>query len=414
MRARLRHEESGFALISVLLLLLVMLALGMAVLARSDPQQKLSAQERTREASFRLAEAALNAQALQLSRAWPTTATVPTACGPTSTSTLCPQQSVIAGAYTGGDYASPCRSAPGTPAWTTAVRDNVAGEKYWTTAVTSRSAYDLNADGAVWVRSTASVQCERVSVVSLVSRLTTPMDFPNNVITANWFGTTNQGRKVLVDTLGAYAQPPSIRPTNSASQPAPIMVRCTNLSDASCLAYDSAKGQVQPPAVQINRTMSNAALTPTQRQSLERQAAAANTLWTTGCPSASSLSSVNGAPVYIKGPCNITMAGNSTVNSPASPGVLVLERGTLSMSGSAAIYGIVYMVNAQNATGAVVSITGAATIQGMVAVDGLGGVSAGSSGTAIVYDPRAPTLLRGESGAAPNKNTFRVLPSQTP
>ena len=412
MRAR-AGEESGFALISVLLLLLVMLMVGMAVLARSDPQQKLSAQERSREASFRLAEATLNAQALQLSRAWPTTPTVPASCGPTSVSTLCPQQSVIAGGYSGGDYQSTCPSAPGTPAWTTNVRDNVAGERYWTTAVSSRAAYDLNGDGAVWVRSTASVQCERVSVVSIVSRLTSPMDFPANVISANWFGTSNQGRKVMVDTLGAYAQPPSVRPTNSASQPAPIVVRCTNLSDTSCLTYASSKGQVQPPAVQINRTVASSALTPAQRQALERQASAAGTLFTT-CPSGSSLSSVGGAPVYVKGPCNISLSGSTVVNSAANPGVLVIERGTLTMSGSAAIFGIVYMVNAQNATGAVVSINGAATIQGIVAVDGLGGVSVGSSGTGIVYDPRAPALLKGDSGASTNKNTFRVLPSQTP
>jgi Tfp pilus assembly protein PilX len=408
------RDESGFALISVLLLLLAMLALGMAVLARSDPQQRLSAQERSREASFRLAEAALNAQALQLSRAWPTTPTVPTSCGPTSISSLCPQQSVIAGGYSGGDYQSTCPSAPGTPAWTTSVRDNAAGERYWTTAVSSRSAYDLNGDGAVWVRSTASVQCERVSVVSIVSRLTSPMDFPANVISANWFGTTNQGRKVMVDTLGAYAQPPSVRPTNSASQPAPVVVRCANLSDAACLTYASSKGQVQPPAVQINRTASSSTLTPAQRQALERQASAAGTLWTT-CPSgSSSLSSVGGAPVYVKGPCNISLSGGTTVNSAANPGVLVIERGTLTMSGSSVIYGIVYMANAQGATGAVVSINGAATIQGAVAVDGLGGISVGSSGTGIVYDPRAAALLRGDSGAATNKNTFRVLPSQTP
>lgn len=413
MRRGLR-DESGFALVSVLLLLLVMLAVGMAVLARSDPQQKLSAQERTREASFRLAEAALNAQALQLSRSWPTTPTAPTSCGPLSTSTLCPQQSVIAGAYSGGDYGSSCASAPSTPAWTTSVRDNAVGERRWSTAVSSRSAYDQNADGAVWVRSTASVRCERVSVVSLVSRLTSPMDFPSNVISANWFGTTNQGRKVMVDTLGAYAQPPSIRPTNSGSQPAPIVARCTNLTDAACLPYASSKGQVQPPAVQINRTASSTSLTATQLQALERQASAAGTLWTS-CPSGSTnLSSVGGAPVYVKGPCNVSLAGNTVVNGPSSPGVLVIERGTLTMSGSAIVYGLVYMANAQGSSGAVISIGGAATIQGVVAVDGLGGVSVGSSATGIVYDPRAPGLLKGESGAAPNKNTFRVLPPSTP
>jgi hypothetical protein len=239
------------------------------------------------------------------------------------------------------------------------------------------------------------------------------MDFPSNVISANWFGTTNQGRKVLVDTLGVYAQPPSIRPASGASQPSPIVARCANLSDAACLTWASTKGQVQPPAVQINRSMGATTLTATQLQTLERQAAAAGTLWTS-CPAGGNLSSVNGAPVYVKGPCNITVSGNSVVNSAASPGVLVVERGTFTIAGSSAFYGLLYMANKGNLTGAVVSIGGNATIQGVVAVDGPGGVSVGSSGTGLIYDPRAPTLLRGESGAAPNKNTFRVLPSQTP
>jgi Tfp pilus assembly protein PilX len=413
MRAR-ASDETGFALISVLLLIFVMLAVGIALLARSDSQQNLSAQERTRESSFHLAEAALNAQALQLARGWPTTAAVPTSCTPTSTSTLCPQASVISGGYNGKDYASSCAQSPATPAWTTSVRDNAAGEQYWTTAVSSRAAYDANGDGSVWVRSTASAQCDVVSVVSIVSRLSAPMDFPSNVISANWFGTTNQGRKVFVDTLGAYAQPPSIRPSTSASQPSPIAVRCTNLTAAACQSYASTKGQVQPPAIQANATISSSALTPSQLQSLERQASAAGTLWTSCPPGGANLSSPAGAPVYVKGPCNITLSGNTTVNSPASPGVLVIENGTFSLNGSAGFYGLLYAVNKQGSSGAVVSIGGSSAIQGVVSVDGLGGVSVGSSKTGLIFDPRAPTLLRGDAGAAPNKNTFRVLPSQTP
>src|SRR5204862_7041086 len=120
------------------------------------------------------------------------------------------------------DASSGCTS-PGTPAWQTTVRDNAAGEQYWSTAVNSRPAYDANGDGTVWIRSTSSVQCDKTSIVSQVGKSSTAMDFPLNTVSANWFKTANQGRKVIVDTLGAYAQPPSIRPSGTAAQPAPIV-----------------------------------------------------------------------------------------------------------------------------------------------------------------------------------------------
>ncbi|HKP91460.1 MAG TPA: hypothetical protein VJT75_15955 [Thermoleophilaceae bacterium] len=408
MRGRLR-DESGFALIVTLLLLLVSLAIGAALVARADSQSNLSAHERTREGSFALAEAALNAEALQLSRSWrgPTATTSPTSCSPTSTSTVCPVASVIAGAYNTSDYSSSCRTAPATPLWQTSVRDNVAGEQYWTSAVTSRAAYDLNNDGTLWVRSTASVQCDKTSMVSLVSRSSVAMDFPANTISANWFATSNQGRKVIVDTLGTSATPP--RP---ASQPAPVSLRCQS-APTPCANYQATKGQVQPPSVVTNAQTSTSTLSASQIQSLERQASAANTFFT--CPtSGTNLSSVGGAPVVVAGPCNVTIGSNTVVNSAASPGVLVIENGTLTLSGTATFYGLIYMVNRQNSGGAVVTIGGNASVQGLISVDGAGGVVAGSSKTNVIYDSRATSLLRGEAGAGLNKNSFRVLPPSTP
>lgn len=408
MTRRLR-DESGFAMIVTLLLLIVALAIGVALVARADSQSGLSAHERTREGAFDLAETALNAEALALSRSWPgsTATTSPTSCNSSSTSTLCPPSSAITTPYAGKDFASSCSTAPTTPLWQTTVRDNVAGERYWTTAVSSRAAYDVNNDGLMWVRSTASVQCDKVSMVSLVSRSSVPMDFPSNVISANWFQTSNQGRKVIVDTLGTSATPP--RP---APQPSPIALRC-NSAPSPCANYQTTKGQIQPPAVQTNAPVSTSALTASQLQSLERQASAAATLYS--CPAAgTNLSSVNGAPVVITGPCNVSIGSNTVVNSATTPGVLVIENGTLTMSGTAAFYGMLYCVNKQNSSGAVVTISGNATVQGLISVDGNGGVVAGSSKTNVIYDSRAATLLRGESGAVLNKNSFRVLPPSTP
>jgi Tfp pilus assembly protein PilX len=405
------RDESGFALIVTMMLLLIALTIGAALVARSDSQSKLSGQERTREGSFALAESALNAEALALSRSWPgsTATTSPTSCTPSSSSTLCPPASAVGGGYTGSDFASSCRSAPSTPLWQTTVRDNLPGEQYWTSAVSTgnRAAYDLNNDGLLWVRSTASVQCDKVSMVSLASRSSVPMDFPANTISANWFATSNQGRKVIVDTLGTTANPP--RP---ASQPAPISLRC-NSAPSPCANYQTTKGQIQPPAVTTSSGAPASALSSTQIASLERQASAAGTLYT--CPSSSTnLSSVNGAPVVITGPCNLSISSNTVINSSANPGVLVIENGTLSLAGTTTFYGLVYMLNRQNTSGAVVTIGGNASVQGMISVDGNGGVVAGSSKTNVIYDSRATSLLRGEAGAVLNKNSFRVLPPSTP
>jgi Tfp pilus assembly protein PilX len=410
MRSRLR-QESGFALIVTLMLLLGSLAIGIALVARADSQSNLSAHERTREGGFALAEAAMNAETVQLSRSWPTTVSAPTQCDPTSTDTACPLNSAVMNGYGGKDYASSCATSPNTPLWKTTVRDDaiVSGtaERFWTTAVNGRSAYDANGNGTVWLRSTASVQCDRVSMVTLVSRSTVSMAFPTGVVTANWFTTSNQGRKVIIDTLGTYGNPP--RP---ASQPGPIVLRCQGVS-GTCANYQAGKGQVQPPAIETNSTTSSTTLTLAQIQALERQATAAGTLY--ACPSAgANLSSVNGAPVVIQGPCNVSIGSNTIVNSSANPGVLVIENGTLTLSGTSVFYGLIYAVNRQNSSGSVVTISGNATVQGSISIDGLGGLTAGSSKTNVIYDSRAPTLLRGESGAVPNKNTFRVLPPSTP
>jgi Tfp pilus assembly protein PilX len=402
------REETGLALVQTLMLTLLMVALGIALIMQVQGQQRQSFQERTRESSFNLAEAALNGQVAQLARVWPLISSAAiSSCDSTSTSTACPTATTLANAYNGGDYGSSLANA-----WRTSIRDNAAGERYWTTAVTSRAAYDANGDGSVWVRSTTTVQGNLVSIVGLATRQLTPIDFPNNVVTANWFSSVNQGRKVIVDTLGSYAQPPSVRP-GPAAKPAKLGVRCANLTRSQCLNYDPSKGQVQPDTSTVDTGASPTAMNPSQLQAVERQAAAAGTLYTT-CPPGS-LTSVSGAPVVVKtaSPCSVSLSGGSA-NSGASPGVLVIENGTLSLGGNATFYGLVYMVNQQASSGAVVTISGNASIQGIVAIDGNGGITAGSSKTNLVYDSRAASLMRGDAGATLDKSSFRVLPQNTP
>lgn len=402
MTRRLR-DESGMTLIAAVLIVFGMLSFGLAMLAASDTQSKTTARERTREASFNLAEAALNAQALQLTRNWPTSATPgPASCTPTVVHDACPDAGSIGGGYATGDYAAqPCVSAPTTPAWQTSIHDS-QGESYWSQSLITRPAYDQNGDGAVWLRSAATTRCHTVAVVSQVSQQTIPIAFPSNVVTANWIETSNQGKKVIVNTLG------------SGGQPAPVVARCAGLSTAQCLNYPAGKGQIQPPAVRSDSSASPTTLSASQLATLEAQALAAGSYYA-GCPTspATQLTSpANGAPVYIKNCATVSVGGNVMINSLTKPGALIIETGTLSLGGTVNFYGLVYMVN-KSGIGhptPVVNIQGNAQIYGVVSVDGNGGIRAGSSKANIINDPRAVGLLKGSSGARINKNTFRVVP----
>jgi Tfp pilus assembly protein PilX len=403
MRQRLRNE-SGSTLIAAVLVVFIMLAFGLALLAASDTQSKTSAHDRTRESSFNLAEAAMNAHVLQLTRplAWPTVANQPSVCDPTTgTNTTCPQPSALQGAYTSGDYGTtPCATSS-APAWQTMVRDS-EGEQYWSASfATSRLPYDANGDGVIWLRSQATTQCHTIAVVSQVTQSQVPIAFPQNVVTANWFQTTNKGKKVIVDTRG------------SGSQPAAIVARCAGLTTPQCLNYPVDKGQVQPPAVRADSSASSTTLTDAQLLALKTQAQASGSYYA-GCPTPNSTqlsSPANGAPVYVANCPVLSVGSNTQVNSAAKPGALIIENGTLSMAGTSNFYGLIYMVNKQGASGAVVSISGAAQIWGVISIDGLGGLVAGSSKTNVINDPRASTLLRGASGATINKNTFRIVPT---
>ena len=397
--SRLLRNESGSTLIAAVLIVFGMLAFGLALVAQADTQSQTSARERTRESSFNLAEGAMNAQILQLTRSWASSASAPSYCDPSVVHSGCPDATALSGGYTAGDYGTPCATDGSIPAWRTQVRDS-QGEQYWVASNINRPTYDANGDGAVWIRSEATTHCHTIAMVTQVSQSQVPIAFPSNVITANHFTTTNQGKKVIVNTLG------------SGGQAAPIVARCSGMTTAQCLNYPANKGQVQPPAVRADANASSTTLSDSQLASLQSQAAAAGSYYTCTSNAAQLTSPANGAPVYLKGPnCNVSVGGNSQINSATKPGALIIENGTITLGGTVNFYGLIYVVNKQNSNGYLVDIGGNAQIVGIVSVDGLGGIRAGSSKTNLVNDPRAANLLRGSSGARANKNTFRIIPT---
>jgi Tfp pilus assembly protein PilX len=407
MTGRLR-EERGWAVLTTILVIAVMIALGLGTFAFVGGQQAQSRGERVTESAFNLAESAQNSAVLFLSVAWPTAAAPYPTCTQGSTSGACPDPSTVSAGFTSADY-------QGQPTWTTAVRDNGApSSSYYGDAVTgTQPSYDANGDGAVWVRSEAVVQGRHRAVVALAKSLPIAEDFPQNAATVGKFMTTNNGKKPMLDLQGV------------ASSALPLVVRCTTVTGPSsdpsepCLRYDQTKNQVSPNIVQTNvagaQCPSGAlkcAMTDTALDRLRQRAKMANTYWgpggLAGCPA-----SLTGALVFVEStsPCSggkLNFSGRNTFNSQSDPGILVIADGSFSLGGNATFYGLVYDANRTQSTAwDVLSVSGSGQIVGGVVIDYDGGLSAGA-GKSLVFDPSVFDLVTSNAVGVP-PGTFREL-----
>jgi type II secretory pathway pseudopilin PulG len=413
---RAARSENGFALVTAIVLLTVILALGLGLLFLTESQQKASSREQASETSFNVSEAALSAQVGQLSRSWPgnTKLEYPTSCTAATTTATngCPTSQSLSAAYPNTGSASCPAGTPkdawGSPlssGWTTYVRDNgpvgAPTQLFDSTAEKSLQPYDANGDEKVFVRSVGVVQCRIVVLVALASAQYVAVPFPQAAVAGNWFETDNNGKKLIIDTQGG------------ASQPGGVSMRCSGLTLAECEKYPAGKEQIVPDTTKVSATP-----TPTMTQvELEGQRSAAESsappaYFKTGtCPA--SLAELSGKPAYVEGPCNLSFTGG-TGNSSAKPGFLVLANGTLKLNGNAEFFGTVYAVNEQASSGVVVEVHGNAQLKGTIIVDGNGGLSFGSSGGQsngnVMYDPTAANGVRTLAGASATRNSFRVLP----
>jgi hypothetical protein len=344
---------------------LLMLGIGLALLSFADQQIGQTGRDRVKENTLSLAEGALNAQAGLLSAAWPETADLAFApCTKSSTSVKCPNASALMGGFTGKDFGTGGAAA----SWSITIRDNALGAHYDDTATAAQPAWDANGDDVVWVRTEATVRGQRRTLVTLVRATPLGQTFPRGVITAGHIHTTNNGNKVIIDTGNG----PGLMGRCSAGAGGPGRGN-------SCLDYEVNKGQVWPNAWTSDPTIPNA-MTTTEVDSLRNRAKAAGT-WYNGCPA----SLPNSQVVFIESG-NCSYSSNATWNSAASPGLLVLYSGTLTLAGNTNFYGLIYAVNANGLTGAVVSLNGNTEVHGAIVVDGAGGVYAGSSKLNLRYD----------------------------
>jgi hypothetical protein len=396
------RAQDGWALVIALIVMSLMLAFGLAVLAIADTQSRAGGVERQRDAAFSVAEAALNAEMFMLANNWPGlgSADYPS-CTQSSTDSKCPSVTMLQNLIKSPDTGSNLQ-------WQIDVYDDdvcivgqqsVSLQSFYSDAYSScQNHRDYNQNYKLWVRAQATVAGVTKAVVTEVQAAMFTNPLPHAVIVAGSFQASNSGYKVIVDTQGI---PP-------AQQPGALYVRCNPVGNANCLAYDATKYQVSPDTTSPNYT-GGSALSPTIQTQLKAQAVANNTYYPT-CPA----SVPSGAVVWIDSG-NCTWTGNATGNSPAQPGMLIINCGTLTFDGTVTFYGLVYALNCPPSSsgtpssGTVVTIQGNATIVGAVFVDGNGGVVAGSSKLNVQFDPNALNVAQTIANVNYIQSTWRQL-----
>jgi hypothetical protein len=404
--ARLR-EETGNVLVTATALTIAMMMLGTAALSTVDTQTRQSGGERVRESTFNLVEGVLSSQTHVLGRLGAGTSSqpFPDTCTPTSIANLCPEPTNLARTYsnsTQADYEA------GQLLWQSKVRDNGTGSFFDTSLLASCNAsttdnidcWDQNDDKQLWVYSSATVRNRKREIVALVHVEERPVSFPRMAVASGWFETSNNGNKVIVNAVGSLG----------------LGVRCDGdpdpRGDPPCLNYDPNKGQVSPP--KIERPIADKAISADDLQDLEEYAKS-NGTWYSTCPA-----NPNGKVVYVKNAATCSYSNSSPAapgqsvccNSAQSPGLFILERGKFSMTGNIEFYGLIYHTNVNNVTGVLVETGGTTVVIGGVAIDGPGGMSAGSSGTNVVFEPTAFDLISATGTAGVVQNTWRELPSE--
>lgn len=416
------RSERGSALVTSMAVLGILVMIGLPLLDMIDRTHRRTTTERVRETVYNVAESAMGAQTRALTASWPhvSTRALPAQCDRTSTHARCPQPAVLAQDFAASDF----DAASG---WTIEVRDNVgtAATYYDRPALNATSCggvspctWDSNADGILWVRSQATIRRRTRAVVGQVRQNIVRIPIPRTVVSAGYLRTTNSGMKVIIDGKGCKAKSKPSASCNSV-QPAPVVVRCTTTTPATqtdpCLGYRS--DQVSPNLVLQDPAAANM-LTPTQLEMVRayaiQQGTYRNTCPVTAADFAGQVVFVE--PVTPTAPAlNCVYGSNGTANSPASPGMFILNRGSITINNDFSYYGILYAAN--NLTppadaNLLVAVTGGGYIQGGVFVDGRGGLSIGSTGLNLSFDENAFGNLKGVSGnASLVQNSFRELPT---
>jgi Tfp pilus assembly protein PilX len=455
MTDRLR-SESGWALVTAVVLVTVMVSVGLAAMALVDNQNRQSGNQRQRESSLNLDEGAVYAQGFVLTQNWPyVDHKYPASCSssgiPAQWTNYCPNPVSLATATSSNPALANFSTTDflQNTTWVTKVRDNgpisttdqglsvyynptkadltqagtdAKGNPY---SCAGPCTWDANGDHRMWVQASAVVRGHPRAVVAQLQLELLTEDVPTAAVRAGSLNVSNNGNHGGTFMLDGGD--------------GGIWLRCDPAQGASCANYQNGQLSATPqqlPVAQQGPLMNNAEL-----QRLKNTAIQNNTYYPT-CPTKGGPNNVYGDNQYhLEGkvvwvencpappqmsnsiytqPCSPVPSAMSSncINSPTSPGVLVWHSGVMSLSGNVTFVGLLYAVNnSDGVTGEtainnadVITMDGGFGVFGAIAIDGSGRLNAGSNGLQLTYNKLALDSIQTYGTAGLVQNTWRELP----
>jgi Tfp pilus assembly protein PilX len=436
-------QERGFAMVTAIVLMALMLGMGLVALRMADTNSNRSREQRERESALAVDEGVLYAQSLVLATQWANALNpYPATCtSGGAASTKCPSAATLAGSAN-ANFNNVDQLANST--WKTKVRDNGGALKnaydplqadlaQTTTGIGTCAApctYDFNRDNEIWVQAQSTVRGKSRNVVARMRLEQITENLPQTGVTAGALSVTNNG---------SHGGTPIIDANGSA-----VLVRCSNTSSTSCV--DAKDGQIVPTPQ--SATVPN--LMTASQLARFKQRAITDGRYYPGCPTknAANKYDFSGEVVWIEGctnPPNLTNQvqtvtctppsgmANKCTNVEDAPGLVIWHCGRADMAGGYTHRGILYLVNDSDGTcpaglGArgdgkcvgqnvddtrdVLTTSGGFAVWGALAVDGDGCMKIGSNGLQVRFDANVFDSAQSYGTVGLVQNTWRELRPQ--
>jgi len=442
MNLRRLNQERGFAMVTAIVLMALMLGLGIAALGMVDSDSNRTREQRVRESALQLDEGVLYAQSLVLSTKWANAANAypPTCTSAGAASDKCPSAVTLAGS---GNANFANVDQLNNSSWVTKVRDNggslrsaydpLQADAVQTTAglgtcPLTPCTYDFNRDNEVWVQAQSTVRGKPRNVVARLRLEEIVENVPETAVTAGALRITNNGN---------HGGTPIINATGSS-----VLVRCASTAVTSCL--DAKAGQIVPDAQSAGSAPN--LMTAAQLARFKARALTDGRYYA-GCPTknANNKYDLSGQVVFIEGctnPPNFTnqvetvtcapptgMATKCT-NAEAQPGLIIWHCGRADFAGGFTHRGVLYLANNSDGTCAaglpargdgtcvgssvdnsrdVLTTSGGFAVWGSLAVDGNGCMKVGSNGQQVNFDGNVFASVSSYGNVGLVQNTWREL-----
>ena len=410
-------SERGWALLTALVMLSLMAAIGLAALAYVDTQTAASRQERTRDSAYNLAEGVLAEQAYLLVNyppassgfaypdcTWSTGQAAAVRTGGMAASACISPSSLNATFSSNPDYAA-------SVTWTTRVRDNwgsqtcqegggsncsyfydksSAGAQPYPSCTSGCFSWDSNGDNEVWVVAQASVRGKKHTLVELVRVDKHPIGIPNSVLIAGYVDFQNKH-------------------TSVAANGSAVDMRCNSSQGSNCVE----SSHIEPSGSIVYGYPGQNVLQTPDITALVARAKQENAYYDS-CPT-----DPPGTLVVVLATSSSQCGWSSLpVTSPSKFGTYIQLNGQLRLNGTNSYYGLIYLGNSSVPGFGVGSPrsddvyydNGNATIQGSLMVDGPGGAHIGNGAqSAMSFDSRAFTNLWSYGNQNIVKGSFREI-----